>query len=185
MRNLLTTLLLSQGVPMLLMGDETGRTQHGNNNAYCQDNALGWFRWQDTVDHADLLRFTRELSAFAASLPQLRDDRFWRATSHLSRGDISWHGVTVGKPDWSSSSHSLAWTLEAASAEDRVHIIANSWWRPLVFDLPPLPVNLQWRRLIDTSRPSPEDIVKRSEATPVTSDRIALPWHTMMVLVPG
>ena len=185
MRNAMALLMLSHGRPMLWMGDEVGRTQAGNNNAYCQDNPLGWFRWRDLESGAELLRFTQLLARLAGSIAQLRDDRFWKATSHLQKGDISWHGVTVGKPDWTPSSHSLAWTLEGDRPADRVHIIANAWWRPLEFELPPLPVNLAWHKVVDTSQPSPADIVDDLEAAPaVTSDRLTLPWHTVIVLMP-
>jgi len=182
-RNALALLFLSHGRPMIWMGDEVGRTQGGNNNAYSQDNALGWFDWRDVERHADLLRFTRLLARLADDIPQLRRDRFWKATSHLEDGDVSWHGVEVRKPDWGTNSHSLAWTLEGEPSEPQVHIMVNSWWRPLTFELPPLPVNLTWHRVVDTSLASPQDIVERSEAPEVTSDRIELSWHSLVVLI--
>ncbi len=91
-RNLLSTLLLSQGVPMLLMGDECGRTQRGNNNAYCQDNELSWFDWADVDDQADLLDFTRFLIQFRRAHPVLRRRRWF-----------------TGEPIRGSDSHQLAW----------------------------------------------------------------------------
>ncbi|MEZ4386550.1 MAG: glycogen debranching protein GlgX [Candidatus Krumholzibacteriia bacterium] len=182
-RNALALLFFSHGRPMLWMGDEVGRTQQGNNNAYCQDNPLGWFDWRQVESQADLLRFTRRLAALAASVPQLGRDRFWRATSHLEKGDVSWHGVVVGKPDWSPTSHSLAWTLEGERSEPQVHVIANSWWRPLTFELPPLPVNLAWHKVVDTAAAAPLDVVERSDAPAVGSDRLELSWHSVVVLV--
>jgi glycogen operon protein len=185
MRNALALLLLSHGRPMLWMGDEVARTQHGNNNAYCHEGELGWFHWRDVEQHGDLLRFVRMLVAFAGGIDQLQRDSFWRATSHLERGDVSWHGVVAGKPDWSPASHSLAWTLEGDRPEDRVHVIANAWWRPLEFELPSLPVNLTWRKLVDTALPSPQDITTTAEATEVTSAAIELSWHSLVVLIPA
>jgi glycogen operon protein len=182
-RNALGLLFLSHGRPMIWMGDEVSRSQRGNNNAYSQDNPLGWFAWDDVERHADLRRFTRLLARLADGIPQLHGDRFWKATSHLEGGDVSWHGTKVGKPDWGANSHTLAWTLEGGLSEPPVHIMVNSWWRPLTFDLPPLPVNLAWHRVIDTALASPEDIVERSEAPRVTSDRLELSWHSLVVLV--
>ena len=95
-RNLLTILFVSRGVPMLLMGDELRRSQQGNNNAYCQDNPLGWFRWEDATRGADLLRFARELVALTRGMEQLERQRFWQISSHLARGELSWHGVKRG-----------------------------------------------------------------------------------------
>jgi len=178
MRNFLALTLLSHGRPMLWMGDEVARTQRGNNNAYCQDNPLGWFRWRDLARAADLHRFVRELVALADGLPELQRDRFWTVTSHLAKGDLSWHGVVVGKPDWSAHSHTLAWTYERS----RVHVMANAWWRPLDFELPPLPANLSWHRILDTSQPSPADIDRGPDAPRLADARHRVPWHSVVVL---
>src|SRR5581483_8558807 len=104
-RNLMATLLLSQGVPMLLAGDEFLRTQGGNNNAWCQDNEISWVDWGLTVRNADFLRFTKILIALRKRHPALRRRRFVRAA------DVKWHGVQPNLPDWSSSSRTLAVTF--------------------------------------------------------------------------
>ncbi len=182
-RNALALLMLSHGQPMLWMGDEARRTQRGNNNAYSQDNPLGWFDWSAVERHADLHRYVRELARLAASIDQLQEDRFWHATSATERGDLSWHGTELGKPDWTPLSHSLAWTLEGKRPEDRVHVMANAWWRELTFALPPLPVNLRWHRVLDTARPSPADITPVLESEPVAADRLTLSWHNVVVLM--
>ncbi len=181
-RNFLALLMLSHGRPMLWMGDEVGRTQQGNNNAYCQDNPLGWFTWADVERHADLRRFTRELVALADAIPQLHEDRFWKVTSHLARGDLSWHGVATGKPDWTPLSHSLAWTFEGERAEDRVHVMANAWWKGLDFELPILPANLDWHRVLDTSQPSPADIDRGPAAPTVARASFPVSWQSVVVL---
>jgi len=177
-RNFLSLLLLSHGRPQLWMGDEVGRSQAGNNNAYSQDNLLGWFRWAKVTRNADLLRFTRELVALADGIGQLNSDRFWTATSHLARGDVSWHGVRADRPDWTRGSHSLAWTLEGC----KVHVIANAWWRELEFELPHLPANLRWHRLLDTSLTAPQDIVPVDQATEVIGKTYEADWHSVVVL---
>ena len=112
-RNFLTILMLSQGVPMMVMGDEARQTQFGNNNAYCQDNEITWFDWARADEHADLTRFTSELIAFRMEHPTLRRSRFF--TGELNeRGlaDISWHGCRIFAPGWDDpESRVLAFTL--------------------------------------------------------------------------
>jgi glycogen operon protein len=178
-RNALALLLLSNGRPMLWMGDEVGRTQQGNNNAYCQDNPLGWFRWEDVEASGELRRFLAELAALAGGLPELQADRFWEVTSHLQKGDLSWHGVVLGKPDWSAHSHSLAWTLERS----QVHVMANAWWRELPFELPPLPAGQRWHRVLDTARPAPADIQRGEDAPAVTTTRYRVTSHSVVVMM--
>ena len=150
-KNFLTLLLVSYGVPMLTGGDELARTQRGNNNAYCQDNEVSWLDWRLDAGREDLLRFTRLLIAFRRTQPALRRQRYDQ--------DGSWfefHGVRLNEPDWSWHSRSLAMFLRAVPGEagDAVYIIANAYWEPLRFELP----RLAWRRVVDTSRPSPADI---------------------------
>src|SRR5205085_1563812 len=106
-RNFLTTLLLSQGVPMLLGGDELGRTQQGNNNAYCQDNEISWFDW-DLAPEQELLRdFSRRLVHLRRRHPVFRRRRFFQGQDiHGSGvGDIAWFrpdGSPMGDEDWNS-----------------------------------------------------------------------------------
>jgi len=177
--NFMALLFLSHGQPMIWMGDEVLRTQRGNNNAYCQDNPLGWFNWEDVDEHADMLRFIKDLVDLCSEIPSLAEKRFWKATSHLEKADISWHGVVAGKPDWTPLSHSLAWTLEG---EQRYHIIANAWWKELEFELPALPANLSWHRVLDTSQPAPHTIDTGADAPAITSDSLPVSWHTVLVL---
>ncbi len=94
MRNLLATLLLSQGVPMLCGGDEIGRTQQGNNNAYCQDNEISWYDWNLDERRMRLLEFTRQLIALRKAHPNLRRRKFFqdREVRHSSLKDIAWYG---------------------------------------------------------------------------------------------
>ena len=120
-RNFQTILMLSQGVPMMVMGDEARQTQFGNNNAYCQDNEITWFDWTRAGEHADLTRFTSELIAFRMEHPTLRRSRFF--TGELNeRGlaDISWHGCRIFSPGWDDpESRVLAFTLGGFPATGR------------------------------------------------------------------
>jgi glycogen operon protein len=153
-KNFLTILMLSQGTPMFLMGDEVRRTQKGNNNAYCQDNAISWFNWQDVQKQAGLLRFTRKLIQFYHDHHLFRSEMYWT----LPGGpEIYWHGVKLGRPDWGYHSHSLAFELVNHQYEEHLHVILNAYWKPLGFNLPLVPFGKAWYRVVDTFLPSPDD----------------------------
>jgi isoamylase len=160
-RNLLTMLLLAVGTPMLTMGDEVRRTQRGNNNAYCQDNETSWFDWSLLERHSGLHRFVKALIAFR----QRRDVGLGRIrltlNQLLSRSRVDWHGVELGRPDWSDQSHSLAVDLTSFAGHVRLHLMLNAYWEALRFQLPPATPEKPgaWRRWIDTSLTSPDDIV--------------------------
>ena len=167
-KNLLSVTMLSLGLPMILMGDEARRTQNGNNNAYCQDNEISWFDWTLVAKHADVHRFVRLLSAhrlagdFHPALQLLSLNQFLRTA------DRAWHGVNVGKPDWSVSSHSLALSGVTRNENLIVYLILNAYWEPLDFELPSNNREL-WHRWMDTSLDSPHDIVEWQFAPPVSS----------------
>src|SRR6201987_2128563 len=101
----MATLFLSQGVPMLMAGDEFLRTQQGNNNAWCQDNAISWVDWGLLKQNADFHRFAREAIALRRRHPLLRRRRF------LQDGDVTWHGLQPNRPDFGAQSRTLALTL--------------------------------------------------------------------------
>jgi glycogen operon protein len=168
-KNFLTTTMVSLGVPMILMGDEVRRSQSGNNNAYCQDNDTSWFDWTLLEKHADVHRFVTLLNARRV-LRDIDHERQRVTLSELIRkANKAWHGVKRGQPDWGDDSHSLA--LEAELKQDgiRVYLILNAYWEPLEFELPPL-MNSganSWRRWIDTSLESPQDIVPWETAPPL------------------
>jgi len=163
-KNFLTLTLLSLGMPMILMGDEVRRTQRGNNNAYCQDDETSWFDWTLLDKHADVHRFVRLLIARRV----LRDSRAERErvslTELLRTAKKAWHGTRLGQPDWSPHSHSLAFGAEMPRAGLRLHLIMNAYWQPLDFELPAAETGVPWRRWIDTSLDSPDDIVPWQDA---------------------
>jgi len=163
-RNFLTLLLCAQGTPMLLAGDELGRTQRGNNNAYCQDNEISWLDWTLIESHRDLHRFTTLLIAFRAAHPVLRhrDYLTGEPNGSLDRSDVTWHGVRVGKPDFGSQSRSLAMHLGGEHAPEPdcdLYLAANAWVQDLVFELPAPPPGARWLRVVDTAEASPRDIL--------------------------
>ena len=161
-RNFLAILMLSQGVPMLLSGDEVLRTQRGNNNAYCQNNELGWLDWTLAERNADVLRFVRELIHLRRRHRALRRTRFLTGAPGSGRDglpDIRWYGETLAAPDWKNpSARVLAFTLSGQDpAEPALHVLMNM--APVVksVPLPHLP-GTAWFRALDTSLPAPQDV---------------------------
>lgn len=157
-KNLLTLLFLSQGTPMILMGDEVRRSQQGNNNAYCQDNETSWFDWKGVEKHADMFRFVQHLIRFTQSLQLFAEEHFLYVGERADQPYLIWHGVTVGQPDWSDQSRTLAFTLYHPQANEQLHVIFNAYWDTLTFELPTLvESNRRWYRIIDTAKSTPED----------------------------
>ncbi|MGC8710902.1 MAG: glycogen debranching protein GlgX [Leptodesmis sp.] len=155
-KNFITTLLISQGTPMLLMGDEVRRTQQGNNNAYCQNNELSWFDWSLVEKHGDLLDFVRGMIHFIQSLELFQhEERLETSSSH--KPYINWHGMKLGKPDWSDESRCLAFTLYHPDAKEHLHVIFNAHWEAHTFELPTLHPGKGWYRIVDTTLKAPDD----------------------------
>ena len=158
-KNFLTINVLALGVPMLVMGDEVRRTQKGNNNAYCQDNEVSWFDWDLVEKHADIKRFVSHLVEYRMALPERGDPRL-SLSEVISRSRVRWHGAQLNRPDWGGNSHSVAFTIE--NFDRWSHLIFNAYWEPIEFELPSPPQPFgDWQRIIDTDRPSPDDIGKR------------------------
>src|SRR6516164_8450981 len=168
-KNFLTVTLLSLGLPMFVMGDEVRRTQHGNNNAYCQDNETSWFDWSLLTRYPDVHRFVKLLAT--RRLLRGSDPRRQQMTlaQLISGGLKGWHGIKLREPDWDQHSHSIALDVELPSERLLVHCIFTSYWEPLEFELPAVDNGDKhpWRRWIDTSLDSPQDIVAWQTAPPV------------------
>jgi isoamylase len=157
-KNALTIWAVSQGTPMLLMGDEVLRSQRGNNNAYCQNNELSWFNWDETIIQKDFLRFAQQLIGFVQKLYVFKHDEPLIVTPQpIIEPAIVWHGVQLGQPDWSEDSHSLAFTLRYRQHDELLHIMLNAFWEPLTFELPPLILGQHWKRIVDTALSAPTD----------------------------
>ncbi len=161
-KNFLTATLLSVGMPMILMGDEVRRTQHGNNNAYCQDNEISWFDWKLVEKHADVLRFTKLLIKRRLLRDVEHEHQRMSLNCMLRQAKCSWHGVKLNQPDWSNNSHSVAFTADIHNEGLLFHVILNAHWEPLDFELPPVggTSDNTWRRWIDTALETPNDIVE-------------------------
>ena len=175
-KNFAVLLIFSMGVPMIVGGDEHCRTQNGNNNTYCQDNALNWYNWDaiNSNESQEMIRFWSMVNRKRATfLNHFKGKYFTGKTSRFGVAEISWHGTQLNQPDWGDAgSRCLAMTL-GDTAEDtdglgNVHIMMNMYWEPLKFDIPQYK-GLIWKRIIDTSLPSPNDI-STSEEAPVIDD---------------
>jgi glycogen operon protein len=189
-KNLLTTLMLSQGVPMLLAGDEFLRTQKGNNNAWCQDNAVSWVDWSLAAKHGDFLRFVSMLIALRKRHSALRRRSFFRGAGPTGdlRPDIIWHGTEPFSPDFSGGSRTLAFCLDGTQTDRDVdrdfYVACNGWREAIDFRIPPAPTARPWRRAIDTSLLSPLDIVGLDEGPLVASDTTyPVVAHSIVVLI--
>ncbi len=158
-KNFMVILMLSQGVPMLLMGDEMGKTQEGNNNAYCQDNELNWLDWSKLEENHDIYNFTKKMIKFRKSHPALKRSHFFTDKDVDGNGitDISWHGVEVNKPDWSENSQVLAFLIDGgdvigdAEKDNDIYVILNAYHEDLEFQLPRIR-GKKWYRIADTGR---------------------------------
>src|SRR5262249_25442834 len=137
-KNYLTATLLSVGMPMILMGDEVRRTQHGNNNAYCLDDETNWFDWRLVAKHADVHRFVTLLNARRLLRDVEHERQRVSLTQMIRQANKAWHGVMLHQPDWGIHSRSIAFTVEMPKEGFIAHFILNAYWEPLVFELPPV-----------------------------------------------
>jgi glycogen operon protein len=167
-RNALLILLCSWGIPMILGGDEAGRTQQGNNNAYCQDSPLSWFDWELTERNADLVRFVRCAIAFRQAHQALRHSRGGDGDSAWFP-TLSWHGIRAWDADWSGINRLIAVMFYSSTdgGHDCVYLAANSYWEPLTVELPALPDGAVWHRFADTSLASPQDAAEPGQEPPL------------------
>ena len=160
-KNAAALLLTSQGVPMILMGDEIGRTQQGNNNTYCHDNELNWMDWTLVDKNGDLFRFFQACIRFRKAHPVLRSkDHFqYKDTSGWGYPDISFHGTQPWKPDWSNEDRVFAFMLcSKTTPDDFIYVATNAWWEDVSLELPQLPEGKQWCVFVNTAMPTPNDI---------------------------
>jgi isoamylase len=164
-RNFLATMLLSEGVPLLLGGDEFARTQRGNNNAYCQDDELTWFDWGAAAQHDDLIEFTAGLCRLRERHPVFRRRQFFRGTpAHDElRDDLDWYrpdGEGMTAQDWNASfARAVTMALSGATGDDTRHddpflLMLNAWWEPLEFNVPDALRDRDWVIEIDTLDPA-------------------------------
>jgi isoamylase len=189
-RNLVATLFLSQGVPMLLAGDEFLRTQGGNNNAWCQDNETSWVNWTLAEENKDFLRFVREMIALRKRHPALRRRRFLQGAgpAGMLEPDVTWHGLEPDEPDFSAESQWLAYALDGSRTgrepDQDFYVACNGSPQPLAFRIPASPSGRPWRRVIDTALSAPLDIIETEDGPRVPFlAPYAIEAHSLVVLV--
>lgn len=182
MKNFMSVLMFAVGTPMLSMGDEVGRTQQGNNNAYCQDNEISWFDWQQVDDNASLLRFTQQLIRWRQQNAPLDSSRHGSLADMLDTTKIHWHGVKPNKPDWSPQSHSIALTVKDPRTNEWVYMVINAYHEPLEFELPELEGG-SWYRVLDTGLPSPDDVVASYDAMKLDGYHYMVQAHSVVFMV--
>jgi isoamylase len=183
-KNFATILMLSQGVPMIRMGDEVRHTQQGNNNAYCQDNDLTWFNWKLVEKERNLLRFWKQLIAFRQQHATIHRSRFF--TGQLNESgikDISWHGVQLDTPGWDDpNGRTLAFTLGGIDKESDIHVMINMYWEALEFEIPIIE-GKKWYQVIDTYQPSPKDITSSGKEPLVEENCYLVQERSVVVLI--
>jgi glycogen operon protein len=163
-KNFLSVLFLSTGVPMILSGDEVGKSQKGNNNVYCQDNDLAWFDWSLVDRNADLLRFTQKIIEFRRNCSNLRRSYFYLGNiNERGLADISWHGCQLNSPGWyDDNSRVLAFTIASfVDSDPDIHVMMNMDSQNLDFEIPNIE-DRKWYRFVDSSLDSPNDILSKN-----------------------
>lgn len=159
-RNALVMLLLSQGTPMIMMGDEFGNSQEGNNNAYCQDNAISWLNWNNRIQNKDIEDFVKELIRIRKSQGVFGREREYRMMDYQSCGcpDMSYHGTKAWYPEFSYYSRMFAimYSGQYVSSEENkldsfFYVAYNMHWENHEFDLPQLPMGQHWEVYINTA----------------------------------
>jgi glycogen operon protein len=163
-KNLLLTLLISRGVPMLLGGDEFRRTQGGNNNAYCQDNETSWLDWSCLEQHREVFRFTRGMIAFRRAHPVLSQGQFY------TDAEIHWFGSQGGLPDWTNPKEKQFACLIHEDEQSALYLMFNAGTDAVDFVLPSLPAEARWHLAVDTAREAPQELFAAGEE-PLWEDR--------------
>jgi glycogen operon protein len=189
-KNFLATLLLSQGVPMLLAGDECRRTQAGNNNAYCQDNPTSWFDWRRVEKNAELVRFTRGLIALRRANPALRRKEFLRGEPARpgELPDVNWFGADGLAKNWGENDSSLICVFgapgrpaDARNPGRHVMLLFHSGGAPRTFTVPASVHGIVWRKYLDTGAESPLDVFPTGDGpAPPANGQVPMEPHSMV-----
>ncbi len=191
-KNMLATLFVSQGVPMLLAGDEFRRTQRGNNNAYCQDNEISWIDWTFLEKNMEIFRFCKNIIRFRMEHIILRKKGFFSGTmiDGFSSADIEWYGPDGNAPDWSENSRQIACGISGEYAvhkngesDNDIYMAFNAGDRDLEFLVPSAPSGRSWRVAVDTAKDAPDDIYENGKEPAMDNDKLRLEHHSMIILL--
>lgn len=180
-KNAIALLMVSQGVPMMLMGDEIGQTQNGNNNMYCHDSEQSWLDWSLTQKNPGLLHFFKSCIAFRKAHPVFHNRYHLRQMDYVGSGfpDLSWHGSQAWHPDRSEESRLLAFMLDGKHAkggerpDNSIYVLTNTHWEGHQVELPAAPAGTTWHVFVNTGVNAPEDVWEPG-SEPVLSDQAYL-----------
>lgn len=170
MRNFHLALMISQGVPMLTMGNEYGHTRYGNNNSWCQDNRLNWFLWDELKNETGFFRFYQGLLSFRNNHSVLRLGRF------LTDEDIDWHGKEPFEPNWDDGEPFLAFSL------DVLYVAFNATDNNITITLPQPPEGSNWHLIVNTANTSPNDFYEETNAPILTENTFEMISHSAILL---
>lgn len=191
-KNAVTLLMVSQGIPMLLSGDEMGNTQFGNNNAYCQDNEIGWLDWNNLQKNADIYNYFRKIIKFRQAHKALRYENHLGHCDYLNLGypDFSWHGVKAWNSESGYNNLTAAFMLNGKYAvtdgvpDDFIYVAMNMHWDMHGFELPLLPDDYVWYVFANTGMAAPDDICDPgNECLLDNQHEILVGGRSIMVLV--
>lgn len=175
MRNLHVALTVALGTPMILMGDEYAHTRNGNNNAWCQDNERNWFLWDELVKKEGFFRFFRLMIHFRKKNPLLKRRHF------LKEGDVQWHGLEPGQPNWGGENKLIAYTMEDHTHSESLYIAFNAGYESVHLHLPEPPRGKKWYRVVDTSLPSPNDFCEEPKLHPALKYTYDMADHSAII----
>lgn len=173
-KNFHTALLVSQGVPMLLMGDEYGHTKLGNNNTWPHDSRLNWFQWDTLEENQGFYRFYTKMIEFRKAHPVLTRSRF------LKESDVNWHGIEPGHADWSEKSRFVACSLQDTLHHYTLYIAFNAFYKQITVHLPWN--EKPWRQHVYTYLPFPDDIVDENRAIEIHSKTFSIAPYSALIL---
>ena len=191
-KNFVSILMTSQGIPMVLSGDEIGNTQFGNNNAYCQDNEISWLDWKNLEKNADIFNYFQKIIKFRRQHKALRYEYHlghsdWR---NLGMPDFSWHGVKAWQPWNTYNNLTQAFMLNGRYADsdgkpdDFIYVAMNMHWEMHGFELPQLPDGLKWHVFANTAMAAPQDIVEPGSEILIDNQwEILVEARSIMILV--
>ena len=184
-KNFAGILLLSRGIPMILSGDEIGRTQKGNNNAYCQDNDISWTDWSLLEKNIDIFRFFREMIRFRNQNNILRSEYFYSvALNKRGMTEIEWHGCNLHAPKWEDMSLKiLAFTLHPENvSQSDIHVMMNMDNKAVAFEVPD-PSGKLWYRAMDTNLATPDDIMDSGKEILFSETTYFVSSHSIVILI--
>ncbi len=174
-RNFLIAMMVSRGVPMLLMGDEYGHTKQGNNNTWCLNDVRNWFQWSRLHEQEPLFRFFKGMLAFRKAYPVLRRNAFY------TRHDIEWHGVKPNQAEWGQGAPLIAFTLRDHQSGDKIYVAFNATDKTREFTLPELSYGQRWGWVANTAEAPPKDFISNN-SPPVDLPSVRLPEHSAVIL---